>query len=244
MIGVQRDLKANDKNYRAFEILNLGKYERQHYIGINPNLNEEQQQLQLAQKSRDYQRLILRAYAAQPVEQSGVFHGKKAGRMVAIGPINLPVTRLFVEEVVAECLKKQITRADILAFEFEMGLFPQSLDTAKENGVDLAPKYIPAEVFDKRAVEREEVLFHDVSYIEAEVLTKKNAVAVKLTDFLRLLFARCQRKSHRGLEKRQKQNHRRSRSNRKTLQRQSRQDHPRNPDQRLAGLDRLLGGGL
>ena len=183
MIGVQRELKKNDKNYRAFELLNLGKYERQHYIGVNLNLSEEQQQQQLEQKSRDYQRLILHAYAAQAVEQSGVFHGKKAGRMVAIGPINLPVTRLFVEEVVAECLKKKITRADILAFEFEMGLFPQSLDVAKENGVDLAPKYIPAEVFDKRAVEREEVVFHDVSYIEAEALTKKNAVAVKLTDF-------------------------------------------------------------
>ena len=183
MIDVQRDLKASDKNYRAFELLNLGKYERQHYIGVNLNLSEEQQQQQLEQKSRDYQRLILHAYAAQAVEQSGVFHGKKAGRMVAIGPINLPVTRLFVEEVVAECLKKKITRADILAFEFEMGLFPQSLDVAKESGVDLAPKYIPAEVFDKRAVEREEVVFHDVSYIEAEALTKKNAVAVKLTDF-------------------------------------------------------------
>ena len=183
MIGVQRELKKSDKNYRAFELLNLGKYERQHYIGVNLNLSEEQQQLQLEQKSRDYQRLILHAYAAQAVEQSGVFHGKKAGRMVAIGPINLPVTRLFVEEVVAECLKKKITRADILAFEFEMGLFPQSLDVAKESGVDLAPKYIPAEVFDKRAVEREEVVFHDVSYIEAEALTKKNAVAVKLTDF-------------------------------------------------------------
>ena len=183
MIGVQRELKKSDKNYRAFELLNLGKYERQHYIGVNLNLSEEQQQLQLEQKSRDYQRLILHAYAAQAVEQSGVFHGKKAGRMVAIGPINLPVTRLFVEEVVAECLQKKITRADILAFEFEMGLFPQSLDVAKENGVDLAPKYIPAEVFDKRAVEREEVVFHDVSYIEVEALTKKNAVAVKLTDF-------------------------------------------------------------
>ena len=34
MIGVQRELKSEGKNYRAFEILNLGKYERQHYIGI------------------------------------------------------------------------------------------------------------------------------------------------------------------------------------------------------------------
>ena len=36
LIGVQRQLKADGKDYRAFEILNLGKYERQHYIGINP----------------------------------------------------------------------------------------------------------------------------------------------------------------------------------------------------------------
>jgi len=93
MIGVQRKLKKDDKPYRAFEILNLGKYERQHYIGVNPGLRPEQQQQQIAAKSREYQTLILNAYAAEPLEHSGVFHGKKAGRMVAIGPINLPVTR-------------------------------------------------------------------------------------------------------------------------------------------------------
>ena len=44
MIGVQRQLKADGNDYRAFEILNLGKYERQHYIGVNPNLREAEQQ--------------------------------------------------------------------------------------------------------------------------------------------------------------------------------------------------------
>ena len=63
MNRVQRALKADARNYRAFAILNLGKYERQHYIGVNPNLNEAQQRLQLQQKSRDYQQLILHAYA-------------------------------------------------------------------------------------------------------------------------------------------------------------------------------------
>ena len=43
LIGVQRQLKADGKDYRAFEILNLGKYERQHYIGVNPNLREAEQ---------------------------------------------------------------------------------------------------------------------------------------------------------------------------------------------------------
>ena len=168
MIGVQRQLKADGKSYRAFEILNLGKYERQHYIGVSPGLRPEQQQQQIAAKSKEYQDLILKAYAAQPVEQSGLFHGKKAGRMVAIGPINLPVTRLFVEEIILECRKNRITRADILAFEFEMGLFPAIMDEAKSKGIALEMKYIPAEVFDKRAVEKNQVVFHDVSFIEVK----------------------------------------------------------------------------
>jgi len=42
LIGVQRELKAAGKPYRAFEILNLGKYERQYFIGIDPSLPEEQ----------------------------------------------------------------------------------------------------------------------------------------------------------------------------------------------------------
>ena len=168
MIGVQRERKAESKDYRAFEILNLGKYERQHYIGVNPNLSNEQQQQQIAAKSKEYQDLILKAYAAQPVKQSRVFHGKKAGRMVAIGPINLPVTRLFVEEIILECRKAHITRADILAFEFEMGLVPAIMDEAKSKGIALEMKYIPATVFDKRAVEKNQVVFHDVSFIEVK----------------------------------------------------------------------------
>ncbi|MDD9853950.1 MAG: site-specific DNA-methyltransferase [Deltaproteobacteria bacterium] len=183
MIGVQREMKAAGKDYRAFELLNLGKYERQHYIGVGPGLSPEQQQQQLAAKSADYQSLILRAYAAQPLPNSGAFHGKKAGRMVAIGPINLPVTRLFAEEIILECRKQRITRADILAFEFEMGLFPAITDEAKAKGVDLALKYIPAEVFDKRAVQRGQITFHNVSHIEAQAHVQDRRITVELTDY-------------------------------------------------------------
>jgi hypothetical protein len=168
LIGVQRQLKAEGKDYRAFEILNLGKYERQHYIGINPNLREAEQQKQLEQKEAAFLDLILRAYRAEKVENFACFHGKRAGRLVAVGPVNMPVTRLFVEEIILECRKKHITRVDILGFEFEMGLFPNVLDEARAKGIDIAPKYIPAEVFDKRAVEKNQVVFHDVSYIEVK----------------------------------------------------------------------------
>jgi adenine-specific DNA-methyltransferase len=183
MIGVQRQLKTEGKDYRAFEILNLGKYERQHYIGVNQNLREAEQQKQLEEKEAAFLDLILRAYRAEKTTGFSAFHGKKAGRLVAVGPVNLPVTRLFVEEVILECRKKHITKVDILGFEFEMGLFPNVLDEARAKGIDIAPKYIPAEVFDKRAVEKNQVVFHDVSYIEVKPHVVKNTVAVELTDF-------------------------------------------------------------
>lgn len=183
LIGVQRQLKVEGRDYRAFEILNLGKYERQHYIGINPNLREVEKQQQLEAKEAAFLELILRAYQAEKTDGFVCFHGKKAGRLVAIGPVNLPVTRLFVEEIILECRKKHVTRVDILGFEFEMGLFPNVLDDARAKGIDIAPKYIPADVFDKRAVEKNQVVFHDVSFIEVKPHVKGNTVAVELTDF-------------------------------------------------------------
>ncbi len=183
MIGVQRKMKEDGTDYRAFEILNLGKYERQHYIGVNPNLREEQQRQQIEEKEAAFLDLILRAYRAEKTEGFASFHGKRAGRLVAVGPVNLPVTRLFVEEIILECRKKHITKVDILGFEFEMGLFPNVLDEARAKGIDIAPKYIPAEVFDKRAVEKNQVVFHDVSFIEVKPHVKKSSVAVELTDF-------------------------------------------------------------
>ncbi|MBN1315290.1 MAG: site-specific DNA-methyltransferase [Anaerolineales bacterium] len=189
MIGVQRGMRAAGMDYRAFEILNLGKYERQHYIGVNPNLREAEQQKQLEEKEAAFIELILRAYNAEKTNGFKTFNGKKTGRLVAVGPVNLPVTRLFVEEVILECRQKHITRVDILGFEFEMGLFPNVLDEARAKGIDIAPKYIPAEVFDKRAVEKNQVVFHDVAAIEVKPHISPHrkgglgGVAVELTDF-------------------------------------------------------------
>jgi len=189
MIGVQREMQKSGKDFRAFEILNLGKYERQHYIGVNPNLREEQKQKQLAKKEADFVELIVRAYKAEPVNNFKTFSAKKAGRLVAIGPVNLPASRLFVEEVIKECIEKQITKTDILSFEYEMGLFPKIQEEAKAKGIDLALKHIPREVFDKRAIEKNQVQFHDVSYIEVKPHIKpagkrtSGAVVVELTDF-------------------------------------------------------------
>jgi site-specific DNA-methyltransferase (adenine-specific)/adenine-specific DNA-methyltransferase len=193
LIGVQREQKAAEREFRAFEVLNLGRYERQAYLNVGGRLSGVQKEQALSRKESEFRELILRAYKATalgasegtPV-QDGFFHGARNGRLVVIGPINLPVGRLFVEEVITECRKRGASRVDVLAFEFEMGLFPAVLDEARGKGIDLAPKYIPAEVFDKRAVEKGQVVFHDVSFVEATPRydkKRKLAVAIELTDF-------------------------------------------------------------
>ncbi|MBI5659111.1 MAG: site-specific DNA-methyltransferase [Nitrosomonadales bacterium] len=186
LIGVQRELKESGKPFRAFEVLNLGRYERQAYLNIGGRLSGKQKEQALMQKEREFRDLILRAYRAEPLEGESFFHGKNAGRLVVIGPINLPVGRLFVEEVITECRKRGASRVDMLAFEFEMGLFPAVLEEAKQKGIDLTPKQIPPEVFDKRAVEKGQVVFFDISFIEATPRYNKKdkfTLQIELTDF-------------------------------------------------------------
>lgn len=183
MIKIQRELKDSGKDYRSFEILNLGKYERQHYIGVNSDLTNDKQKEVLAQKEKDFVELILNAYKAEKVDGFNTIHGTKLGRLIAIGPIDLPVSRLFVEEIIKECVEKKLTKVDILGFEFEMGLFPDIQDIAKENAIDLNLKYIPKDVFDKRAIEKDQVEFYNVSYIEVESTVENNTVSIELTDF-------------------------------------------------------------
>ncbi len=186
LIQVQRELKAAGKPFRAFEVLNLGRYERQAYLNVAGRLTGKKKEQALARKEQEFRDLILKAYRAEPLPDATFFHGKNGGRLVVVGPINLPVGRLFVEEVITECRKRGASRVDVLAFEFEMGLFPAVLDEAKHKGIDLAPKTIPPEVFDKRAVEKGQVRFHDVAYIEITPrIDAKDSltVAVELSDF-------------------------------------------------------------
>jgi DNA modification methylase len=186
LIGVQRELKRTGKAFRAFEVLNLGRYERQAYLNIGGRLSGKAREQALVRKEHEFRELILRAYRAEALPDKAFFHGRNGSRLVVVGPINLPVGRLFVEEVIMECRKRGASRVDVLAFEFEMGLFPAVLEEARGKGIDLAPKTIPPEVFDKRAVEKGQVRFHDIAYVEATPRydQKDNlTLAIQLMDF-------------------------------------------------------------
>lgn len=183
MIAIQRELKKSEKNWRAFEILNLGKYQRQHYIYDGKIERDEIKNNIKRKKEYEFKKLILNAYKSNEIDGFKTIHGKKNDYFVSIGPINQPLSRNHVEEVIEECLKNKITSVDILGFEYEMGLFPTIQEEAKSKGLRLSYKQIPMEVFDQRAVSKNEIIFHDVAYIEFKPIFKGKKISVELKDF-------------------------------------------------------------
>lgn len=183
LIGVQRELKTEGKPYRAFEILNMGKYERQHFLGVNPNLSAEQRGKESAVRQDTYLDLICEAYSAKRSDQMPPFHAVKRDVAVLVGPIDAPVTRVHVEEAITAAEELSLTRIDVLGFEFEMGLSPMIKDEAEDRGVKLALRYIPNDVFDKRAVAKGDVRFYDVAYVEAAATVGGRDVSIELVDF-------------------------------------------------------------
>ncbi len=184
MIGIQRELKKAGNDFRAFEILNVGKYERESFLNTNDDLRAEEKEKQAVRKEQAFVKLILSAYKAEAVESFSTIVGKKRDRLVAIGPINLPVSQKFIQELVEEMKSNNISKIDVLGFDYEMGLI---FDDFVTQGVDIAFKIIPREVFDKRAVERGQVNFYDVAYIEAKPIIEgrgnTKSLSIQLSDF-------------------------------------------------------------
>ena len=75
VVEQQRQLQKEGKDYCAFEVLNLGKYERQFFMDDLTNG-------QLEQKEELYVNLILEAYKAKRIEGHKTLHGGKAGQNV------------------------------------------------------------------------------------------------------------------------------------------------------------------
>ncbi len=182
LIGVQRQLQASGKDFRAFELLNLGKYERQFFMDDLTNGKRKA-------KEDLYVDLILEAYKAKRIDGHATLHGSKAGRFVNVGPLDVPVTQSRLMDIFEECRQKLYTQVDVLGFEFEMGLTPQFIQELKEKGVSVTLKYIPKDVFDKRAVEKGQVKFFDVAYLNVKVHytpspSGRAGVGLELTDFV------------------------------------------------------------
>ena len=183
LIAVQRELKSCQKDWRSFEVLNLGKYQRQYFIYDEKTIREENSEQDRINKEQKFEKLIFDAYKVTKISGFKTIHGKRGDDFVSLGPVNQPLSRNHVEEVILECLKNKFISVHILGFEYEMGLFPTIQEEAKNRGLRLVYKQIPMEVFDKKAFEKNQIIFHDVAFIDFQVNKFSNKFTVELTDF-------------------------------------------------------------
>ena len=159
---------------RPFEVLNLGRYERKYWQGI-----------EAGEAVYEYYKFILSLYDAQPMPGFSHLHGEKAGRIVHVGATDAPVTRDEPKRTLEECSANGLKAVDVLGWEWEMGLNPAGKDElARTHRLDVRLFNIPREVMDKRAVEAGDVHFFELSVVDVRAAVAKSDVAVELAGFL------------------------------------------------------------
>lgn len=181
LISVQRERKEKGFPFRSFEILNLGGYEREHFL--DRAAAGETSSGQASKRREAFVELVLSAYGALPVVSLPPFAGTKQQTAVFVGEVDRAVSQVDVESCIEAALTAGISKVDVLGFEFEMGISPVLADRAKEKGLTLSIRYIPSDVFDSRAVKAGLVQFFEVGYLEVIPEVKGASVRVKLTDF-------------------------------------------------------------
>jgi len=162
-----------------FEVLNLGKYERQHWqVHVNGRGAEEQQVL------AHYLDFIVQLYRGERAVGFAHLHGRKAGRMVHVGAVDAPVTLSEINEALVECSDNKLRGLDVLGWEWEMGLHDLVTAEARKRGVDLRLLTIPREVMDARAVEAGDIEFYELAYLDVAADRSPSGFRVALKNFI------------------------------------------------------------
>ena len=183
-IHVTRKRLLDIEDCRPFEVLNLGKYERQYWQGVT--FGQEDAKPVTEQALYEYLAFILKLYGAQPLSGLTHLHGKRHTAMVHIGAVDAPVTIDEIDAAVDECRTLRQKELHVLGWEWEMGLYDLMVDAAKAKGVKLLLLQIPREVMEQQAADKGDVPFFELAYLEAAVERgeEKLTARVTLKDFV------------------------------------------------------------
>ncbi|WDT93022.1 site-specific DNA-methyltransferase [Thermoleophilum album] len=191
-IHVTRKRLLGIPNCKPFEVLNLGKYERQYWQGVTFGDSEDKSRAE--QALYEYLAFILELYRAQPAAGMVHLHGKRGKAMVHIGAVDAPVTIEEVSQALDECVALKQAELHVLGWEWEMGLAGPNNDLrkgspmheiAKQKGVKLLRLLqIPRKVMEQQAAAKADVRFFELAYFEAKISKpEKLTVQVVLKDF-------------------------------------------------------------
>ena len=170
--------KKYGKKVRPFEILNLGKYERQFWQVKAFGKKDEKQALY------EYLAFILKLYGAEPIAGSSHIHGKKGNALVYIGAVDAPVTIQEVTDALKDTKDMGQKELHVLGWEWEMGLNDAIQEVAKQMGVRLKLRIIPMDAIDPQAAGKGDVKFFELAYFKTEIESKGLKAKVKLEDFV------------------------------------------------------------
>lgn len=163
---------------KPFEILNIGKYERQYWQTFNFGKKTPEQTL------AEYIGFVLKLYKAEALPGSAYIHGKKGNKLVHIGGVDAPVTFADIQHALEETRRMKQKELVVLGWEWEMGLHDVVEQEAEKAGIKLHLLSIPREAMDKRAVDAGDIQFFELAYLETDVKKSSHGYQVKLTDFV------------------------------------------------------------
>lgn len=189
-VHVNRKRLLQIENCSPFEVLNLGRYERKYWqvATFGEDLDKDGQ-IALY----EYLAFILKLYGGEPLSGSQHLHGRRQGAVIHIGAVDAPVTIDEITQAIDECVAMKQNELHILGWEWEMGLAgpddgerPGGLmhEIAKKRGVKLLLRHIPREVMEEQAVDRGDIRFFELAYLDVAIDRKKRDVTVTLMDFV------------------------------------------------------------
>lgn len=182
MIEVQRQLHAEGKPYRAFDLYNLGRYERQWW-----------QQEALKGADEEHRRVVLEFFRAEMLEAGKashpLIHGRKGRALCHVDGIDGIFTAAEAREVAKAAAAMGAKELCCLAWDFEMNIHQRLEAIRAEMGIDLRIYRIPREIMEKNRKGPPPWL--EVAVLEAEPVYRAPAemggpapVDIRLTRFL------------------------------------------------------------
>jgi adenine-specific DNA-methyltransferase len=171
---------------RPFAVQNLGKYERQLWVGAEFGEN------QAAVRQRAYIEFVLKLAQATPLNGYTWLHGVKTGRMVHVGAVDAPVSGGDVTQIAVEFRRAvgtgkdapQTNGVDVLGWDFAFEMNEVAKQQAAAANIQMRFLRIPRDVMDKRAVEQRDIHFFELAALSVEVKASKRNVHLKLNDFV------------------------------------------------------------
>lgn len=177
LIDVQRSLNGEEKPYRAFDVYNLGRYERQWW-----------QKASLLGADEEHRRIVLEFFQAETLQNapSALIHGRKNGAFCHVDSIDSMFSRNEARTVAKAVASIGGKECYCLAWEFEMDLRLTAAALEQELGVKLKLIQIPREIMERNR--KSPPPFLEMAVLEGEPIYrgKKDArdVDIKLTKFL------------------------------------------------------------